>query len=140
MIRILRKGETAAEHASELVGKFVGKEGIMNFRSYSRPMFVTGYGGNRLYVKLSLVEHRTVAEDDARLLPPDEWEEEAHIQFKSVAYVCDTIEECERMMQAGRRAMRIWQDGIAQIKRDTAEVYAELVTDHDTAATARPRG
>lgn len=126
MIRILGKNESPAEHPSELVGRFVGKEGSMNFRTYTRPMLVTGYSGSRLYVKASLVDHKS-QKGDRKLLPVEEWDEEFHIQIKSVVYVCDTKEEGEQVMAASDRSKQIWEEGERRLRAEIRSVYADLV-------------
>ena len=129
MLKILNKGEAPAEHPSELVGRFVGKEGVMQFRGYGRPMLVTGYSGGRLYVKVGIIDSKPLGED-ATMRPTDEWDEDAYIQMSSVAYVCDTIEECNAMLRAGRRSLKIWQEGERRIKAECDQVFDELVAEH----------
>lgn len=136
MIRILGKNEAAAEHPSDLVGRYVGKEGVMRFRTYGRPALVTGYSGGRLYIRPAQVNMKARDGDGSFFLPEQEWDEEEYIQMKSVAYVCDTVDECEMVMVAGRKAIRIWQEGEAQIKRDIDQVFAEL--SHDGASPPKP--
>ncbi len=92
------------------MGRFVGKEGIMKFRGYTRPMLVTGYSGSRLYVRTSMADRND--DDGNPTMPPvEEWDEEFPIQIKTVAYVCDTKEEGELVMAASRNSLRIWQEG-----------------------------
>jgi hypothetical protein len=126
MIRFLRKNEAPAEHPSELVGRFVGKDGLTNYPTYSRPMLVTGYSGSRLYVKASLVDHKSL-DGTLKLLPVEEWDEEFHIQIKSVVYVCDTKEEGEQVMGATRRSKQIWQEGEQRLRAEIRSVYSDLV-------------
>lgn len=126
MIRFLGKNESPAEHPSDLVGRFVGKEGLTSYRTYTRPMLVTGYSGSRLYVKASLVDHKTL-DGTLKLLPVEEWDEEFHIQLKSVVYVCDTKEEGEQVMAATRRSKQIWEEGERRLRAEIVSVYRDLV-------------
>lgn len=126
MIRFLGKNESPAEHPSELLGRFVGKEGLTNYRTYTRPMLVTGYSGSRLYVKASLVDHKTL-DGTLKLLPVEEWDEEFHIQLKSVVYVCDTKEEGEQVMAATRQSKQIWEEGERKLRAEITSVYRNLV-------------
>ncbi len=126
MIRFLGKNDSAAEHLSDLVGKFVGKEGLMNFPTYTRPMLVTGYSGSRLYVKASLVDHKSLS-GEPKLLPVEEWDEEFHIQLKSVVYVCDTKEEGEQVMAATQRSKQIWQEGEQRLRAEIKSVWRDLI-------------
>lgn len=128
MIKILNKGEAPAEHPSELVGRFVGKDGVMQFRGYGRPMLVTGYSGSRLYLKVGVIDSKTL-DEGATMRPTDEWDEEVYMQLSSVAYVCDTIDECTAMVRAGRRSMKIWQDGERRIKAECDQVFEDLVAE-----------
>jgi hypothetical protein len=138
MIRFLAYGETPTEHASELVGRFVGKDGVMKFRTYSRPKLVTGYSGSRLYVKEALVDHKTL-DGEVKLRPIDEWDEEAFLGIKSIAYVCDTFEEAEQVMQACKKSLRIWQEGEAKIKADINSVFSDLIENQpDNDSSTRP--
>lgn len=126
MIRFLGKNESPSEHPSELVGRFVGKEGLTNFRTYTRPMLVTGYSGSRLYVKASLVDHKSLG-GEPKLLPVEEWDEEFHIQLKSVVYVCDTKEEGEQVMAATQRSKQIWQEGEQKLRGEIKSVWHDLI-------------
>jgi hypothetical protein len=133
MIRFVGKKEQAAAHPSDLVGRFVGKEGSMlSFRTYTRPMLVTGYSGTRLYVKASLIDHKSL-DGSPKLLPVEEWDEEFHIQIKSVVYVCDTKEEGEQVMAATRLAKQIWQDGETRMRAEINTLFADLVADQPDA-------
>lgn len=129
MIRFINENEDAAEHASDLVGKYVGKDNVMKFRAYGRPMLVTEYSGSRIYGKIGLYDTSAKGED-SRMRPSDEWDEDTYIQFKSIAYVCDTIEDCNALVRANKQSMRIWQEGEARIKRETNEIFESLVSEH----------
>ncbi|NTF17891.1 hypothetical protein G6L37_05710 [Agrobacterium rubi] len=129
MIKILGPGEEPAEHASDLVGRYVGKEGGRLFLSYGRPLLVTGYSGSRLYVRTGLFDHAAGKGENTRMKPSEEWDEEAHIQMKSVAYVCDTIEECEIMMSGNSRSMTIWDEGQRRIQAEGKAVFEGILSE-----------
>jgi hypothetical protein len=126
-IRLLSKSDVAAMHPSELVDRYVGKESLRDHRSYTRPLLVTSYSGTRLYARPSVVTMRT-ENREPRLLPVEEWDEKVPIMIKSVVYVCDTIEDCEVLMAACRKAQAIWDEGQKQIRTDINAVYSALPT------------
>lgn len=89
-------------HPSDLVGKLVGKEGVMRFRGYSLPLLVTSVSGKRLYAK-------ACAFTSDAILPVEQWVEDVHLNVRQVAYVCDTIEEAALIREAGRKSMQTYQ-------------------------------
>jgi hypothetical protein len=109
-------------HAADLVGKLVGKEGVMKFRTYSLPYLVTGVSGKRLYAKVC---ERAVGD---AILPTDQWVEEVHFNLSQVAYVCDTIEEADLVRAAGRKSMQTYQRVQQELKAQMNAFFSEIAS------------
>jgi hypothetical protein len=109
-------------HPSDLVGKLIGKEGVMLFRTYSLPLLVTGISGKRLYAKAC---ERGPADT---ILPTDQWTEETHFNLSQVAYVCDTIEEAYLIRAAGRKSMQTYQCVQNELKSQINAFFTEIAS------------
>jgi hypothetical protein len=109
-------------HPADLVGKLVGKEGVMKFRGYSLPYLVTGASGKRLYAKVCERGNGDV------ILPTGEWIEDSHFNLSQVAYVCDTIEEAELIRAAGRKSMQTYQRVQNELKAQINAFFTEIAS------------
>jgi hypothetical protein len=107
---------------SDLVGKLVGKEGIMRFRGYSLPLLVTAVSGKRLYAKAC-----ARGKADA-ILPTEHWTEETHFNLSQVAYVCDTIEEADLIRGAGKKSMQTYQRVQDELKAQMDAFFSEIAS------------
>lgn len=112
-------------HPSELVGRLVGKEGVMRFRSYSLPLLVTGYSGTRLFAKACVRIKDEIQPMDTRT-------EEVKFSVKSVAYVCDTEAEGEQIYQANLQAIAAWRRSQEEIKLEINSFFEAVSSDDST--------
>lgn len=126
MIRKVEKNETLA--AADLAGKFVFKEGPLVIPgNVSRPHLVTGSSKNRIYLRKA--EYDRPARREGRLYvlaPLGEWEEECYWDVKSVVMVCDTFEEAQRVVTAGKKAHDVWTAAVKQLEQ---RVHGAFLTD-----------
>lgn len=128
MIRFIDKREAPDVTPSELVGRFVGKEGVMHARGYSRPMKVVSVSGSRLHGVAGELTG-SVREGDLRLAPVETWTEDCYLGLKTIAYVCDTVEECEALLLASRRSLATWTEGTAALKSEIDRDYDRIVAE-----------
>jgi hypothetical protein len=104
----------------ELVGKLVGKYGIRSHKSYSLPLLVAGYSGNRLHLKACEMGKNW------EQMPPDQWVEDVKLKVDRVAYVCDTIGEAQKIREAGNKSQEIYERVQSELNAQMQAIYDQL--------------
>jgi hypothetical protein len=139
MIRYRTKNTPIGE---SLVGKYVFRDGVTHFMSYSQLRIVVAESGKSVVMRK--VAHVTDAETGAtRITGPNDAraDEDEKVVASVIRCICDTAAEAAAVYEAGRASQRLWSDGIAQAKKLFADLEGVSIDDEPEIALseAAPR-
>lgn len=127
MIRIIDKETTLSP--DDLIGKWIMKEGMFQWPSFSRPYRVTSISKSRVNME---VPYLTKVDGNRLSLSQDpEIEKAKYMPLSSVACICDTVAEVNLVIAQGFAARDRWNQMLGELRDDVAALDGMSEPDPD---------